>query len=44
MEMKKVKSTITEIKILLEQLNCRFELADERISELKSILIRDYAI
>lgn len=35
----KVKSTITEIKILLEGLNSRFELTERRISEFKDRLI-----
>lgn len=35
MEIMKVKNTTTEIKILLEGLTSRFELAKERISELK---------
>lgn len=30
----KVKSTVTGIKILLEELKSRFELAEERISKL----------
>lgn len=34
-EIIKVRSTTTEIKILLEGLTGRFELAEERISELK---------
>lgn len=34
MEIMKVKSTVTGIKILLEELNSRFELAEERISKL----------
>lgn len=40
MEIMKVKSTITKIKILLEELNSRFELAEERISKLKDRLIK----
>lgn len=35
MEIMKVESPITEIKILQEGLNSRFHLAEERISELK---------
>lgn len=39
MEIMKLKSTITEIKILLEELNSRFAWAEERISKLKGRLI-----
>lgn len=43
MEMMKVKSTIPKIKILLEGLTCKFNLGEERISELNGT-IRNYAI
>ena len=43
MEMMKVKNTIAKIKILLEGLTCRFNLGEERISELNGT-IRNYAI
>ena len=39
MEILDLKSTIIEIKILLERLICRFEVTEERISEFEDGLI-----
>ena len=39
MEILKLKSIMTKVKILLERFNGRFELTEERISELEGRLI-----